>query len=346
MHNEDLTDYYEDKDIRDIEFSSEELDRCEKEVTEILEKLDNPQKTTDNNNTNGIKSTVRMITDSAALYKPLSAEKEKRLLHECVKYKNNEAKDALVLHNQRYVLYIAKKYYLNNKNVPLEDIYQNAIMGLLLAIDKYDESKGYKLLTYATANIRLMALRSIYMNKSISITDNTASMLVRWERLIEKREIEYGRPLTSEEKDNLALKEIRGCNCKKTLNLMKRAQQTLQAKSLNTPAKVDDGTGSEIIEYITENSPGEAPENMEDLIIKKLARKKVREALEKENFLNDREKLIVWRAFLTDEDESAKKDIACALNLSTERVRQIQREALAKLSEDDELWEAYNSLFE
>lgn len=70
-----------------------------------------------------------------------------------------EARNQIIIHNQKLVLSIAKRY--RGRSLPLEDLIQEGNLGLIVAIDKFDPTKGFKLSTYATWWIRQAIVRAI-----------------------------------------------------------------------------------------------------------------------------------------------------------------------------------------
>lgn len=77
---------------------------------------------------------------------PLTTEEEKMLLQQMADG-DLEAKARLIEHNMRLVAHVAKKYYSPNEDP--EDLLSIGTIGLLKAVDTYDGTKGYKLVTYA-----------------------------------------------------------------------------------------------------------------------------------------------------------------------------------------------------
>jgi len=100
---------------------------------------------------------------------PLSPEKEKEYLEKFQKTRDLEARNILVKHNLRLVVYIAKKYVNYPDN---EDLISIGTMGLIKAINTFDASKGSALVTYASRCIEneiLMTMRS-YRKRSQDVS--------------------------------------------------------------------------------------------------------------------------------------------------------------------------------
>ncbi len=128
---------------------------------------------------NDFTETVRVYYDDLKKYKPLTKAKERRLLKKCKKG-NLKAKNEILEANLRFVFDIAKHY--TGRGVPISELISDGNMGLLRAIDKFDETKDVKFISYAVWWIRQAMLESIKKRNSISFveiepnTDNDASM--------------------------------------------------------------------------------------------------------------------------------------------------------------------------
>lgn len=106
--------------------------------------------------------------------KPLSTKDEAEILKQC-KAGDKAARDRLIEHNLRLVAHIVKKYNSNERDT--DDLISIGTIGLIKAIDTFDESKGIRLATYASRcidNELLMMLRSgkkqakeVYLYESI-----------------------------------------------------------------------------------------------------------------------------------------------------------------------------------
>ena len=90
---------------------------------------------------------VHYLNGGPGLPPPLTPEEEKALLARMADG-DPAARDALITHNLRLVVYLAKKY--ENTGVPAEDMISIGTIGLIKAIDSFDPSKGTRLATYAS----------------------------------------------------------------------------------------------------------------------------------------------------------------------------------------------------
>ena len=128
---------------------------------------------------NDFTETVRVYYDDLKKYKPLTKAKERRLLKKCKKG-NLKAKNEILEANLRFVFDIAKHY--TGRGVPISELISDGNMGLLRAIEKFDESKDVKFISYAVWWIRQAMLESIKKRNTINFveiepnTDNDSSI--------------------------------------------------------------------------------------------------------------------------------------------------------------------------
>ena len=97
---------------------------------------------------NDFNTTVQTYYTNLKKYKPISREKEKELF-KLIKNNNIEAKNELLESHLKFVFNVAKKY--KGKGVPLEDLISEGNMGLTKAIEKFDDEKGVKFISYAVS---------------------------------------------------------------------------------------------------------------------------------------------------------------------------------------------------
>lgn len=108
---------------------------------------------------NDVDNIVMYICGNESLPSPLEPEEEEILLEELAN-NNKQAKEKLIEHNLRLVVYIAKKF--ENSGLNIEDLFSIGAIGLIKAVQTYDNDKKIKLATYASRCIEneiLMQLR-------------------------------------------------------------------------------------------------------------------------------------------------------------------------------------------
>jgi RNA polymerase primary sigma factor len=251
---------------------------------------------------------------------PLLTREDEVRLSKRIEAGDKRAKEELAEANLRLVVSIAKKY--RGCGLPFLDLIQEGNLGLMKAIEKFDYKKGYKFSTYATWWIRQAILRAI-TNRSRTIRVPThINELIRKIYQVERNYLkEYGEPPTSE---NLA-NEL-----ETTVENIIKAKKTAQSMtSLDMPVGYDED-GSVLGDFI-EDQTVESPERetFEHLLVQELEK-----ALDER--LTEREKRIIeLRYGLNDYQPRTLDEVGVEFGISRERVRQIQKEALAKLQNSD-----------
>jgi RNA polymerase primary sigma factor len=117
---------------------------------------------------NDFTSTVRTYYDELKKYKPLSKTRERRLLKQC-KRGDLKAKNELLEANLKFVFDIAKKY--TGRGVSIGELISEGNMGLIKAVEKFDESQDVKFISYAVWWVRHAMLDAIKRNKIIKYVE-------------------------------------------------------------------------------------------------------------------------------------------------------------------------------
>ena len=113
---------------------------------------------------NDFSRTTQLYYDELKKYKPLTKAKEKRLLR-LSRNGNLNAKNKLLEANLKFVFDIAKHY--TGRGLPISDLISEGNMGLLKAVDKFDESRDVKFISYAVWWIKQSITDAIRRNKLI-----------------------------------------------------------------------------------------------------------------------------------------------------------------------------------
>lgn len=118
-----------------------------------------------NQHINDFTDNVRIYYKELNKYKPITKEEEDKLIRE---YKNGSltAKNKLIECNLRFVFDIARRY--TGRGVPISDLISDGNVGLIRALDKFDETKNVKFISYAVWWIKQAMLESIKKNKLFS----------------------------------------------------------------------------------------------------------------------------------------------------------------------------------
>ena len=254
---------------------------------------------------------LREINETALL----TADEEKTLAYLIAKG-DTEARDQMVRANLRLVVNIARGY--TGKGLALQDLIEEGNLGLLRAVEGFDPSMNTRFSTYASYWIKQSIKRALVNTaKTIRIPAYMVELLSKWRRATNQLHDEYGRPPTHEE-----IAQFLGLP-KKKLSIIKKA-----IRVYNSVPQNDQTEAGWSIDEMLMDGRGKSPDNemveTDDL-------KQVLHLLDK---MDPREASVLRMRFgLNDEEPKTLKEIGECLGLTRERVRQIESEALAKLSE-------------
>jgi RNA polymerase primary sigma factor len=258
-----------------------------------------------------IESYLREINETPLL----KAEEEKQLAYR-IEDGDNEARDHLVRANLRLVVNIARSY--QGKGLALQDLIAEGNLGLLRAVEGYDPSMNTRFSTYASFWIKQSMKRAVVNTaKTVRLPAYMVQLLTEWRRAAARLHEELGRTATEDEIANrLKLP-------KKKLNIIKKAIRIYNA---GPQGEVED-TGWSIDDLAMDNlshTPDAQMMHSDDL----------HQVLHLLDSLEDREATVLRLRFgLNGQEPMTLKEIGGCLDLTRERVRQIEREALGKLHE-------------
>jgi RNA polymerase primary sigma factor len=245
----------------------------------------------------------------------LNAEEERQLAYR-IETGDKAARERMVRANLRLVVNIARSY--TGKGLGLQDLIEEGNLGLLRAVEGFDPGMNTRFSTYASYWIKQSIKRALVNTaKTIRIPAYMVELLAKWRRATARLQDELSRPPTHEEvARELGLPKKKLAIIKKAIRVYNSAPQTDQADQ-----------GWSIDEMLMDShvkTPDTELVEADDL-------HHVLDMLQK---MDQREATVLRMRFgLDDEQPRTLKEIGERLGLTRERVRQIESEALHKLSE-------------
>jgi RNA polymerase primary sigma factor len=244
------------------------------------------------------------------LIEPLSPQEEISLAQKA-KAGDTVAYQKLVTHNLRFVVAMAKKF--QGQGVPFEDLINEGNLGLIRAVRTFDETRGFKFISYAvwwiTQRIRTAIQKT---GRVVRLPSHITESIGKLYRKSLELEQEYEREPSTEE-----LAEISDTTIKWIEDLV---------KAYSGPVSLEDSSIEDrpLIEYLTSSDPRPEMQLMQDSLKNEISN------LVKT--LKIRESQVLTEYYgLGEDDPKTLEQIGEILNLSSERVRQIKERALQRL---------------
>ena len=226
------------------------------------------------------------------------------------------AKDMLVKSNLRFVVNVAKRY--QNQGLPLADLISEGNIGLINAIDRYDVDKGYHFISYAVWWIRQAILKAICeKSRMIRLPLNRANELVQIEKA--RKIVNNGSNEENEIREIARMLDMDSAHVADLVNISR------DLVSLETP--VFNERDSSVLGDFIENDKYKTPD---DYVIEQSLKDDINPIL---LTLTEKEREVVqYRFGLNGRRAMSLKEIGDRFKLTKERIRQIEKNALKRLS--------------
>lgn len=244
----------------------------------------------------------------------LSADYEKEL---AIKISEGDlkAKELFIESNLRFVVSIAKKYI--DKGLPLLDLIQEGNMGLMAAVDRFDVERGFRFSTYASSWIKQFILRAIAnTGRNIRIPVHIYEKVNKYRKTVVNLEKTLNRTPTNEE----VAKEME-ISVQEAIKLNK-----LQNDTISINALIGDNEETELESLIS--TKDEAPE---ELALKENLKIEIKELFEKCNLKEREKEVLILRFGLNNTTPMTLEEVGKKYNLTRERVRQIESNAIKRI---------------
>lgn len=226
---------------------------------------------------------------------------------------DKKALEKLTKANLRFVVSVAKQY--QNQGLSLPDLINEGNLGLIKAAKKFDETKGFKFISYAVWWIRQSIMQALAEHSRIvRLPLNQIGSANKINRILHKFEQENERhPSIDEIADEIDIPE------EKIIDVLK-----INSRHISVDAPLSESNNGNILDILP-NSEESAVDN--ELVIQSL-REEISGALQ---ILNERERNVIMAFYGINQQEATLEEIGRRYGLTRERVRQIREKAIRKL---------------
>lgn len=244
--------------------------------------------------------------------KLISVEEEVELAQR-IRQGDEEARNRLVQANLRFVVSVAKQY--QNQGLSLPDLINEGNIGLVKAADKFDETRGFKFISYAVWWIRQSILQALAeQSRIVRLPLNQVGSLNKITKALSQFEQLHQRKPSAEE-----LAEVLDIPTDKIAEALK-----MPGRHVSVDAPFADGEDNSLLDVMVNE---DAPNADRGLLNESLATEidRVLEAL------SEREREIIRKCFGIGVPEMTLEEIGDEFGLTRERVRQIREKAIQRL---------------
>ena len=242
----------------------------------------------------------------------VSVEEEIELARK-IKKGDVKALEKLTKANLRFVVSVAKQY--QNQGLSLPDLINEGNLGLIKAAKKYDETRGFKFISYAVWWIRQSIMQAISeQSRIVRVPINQMGVMHKMRKVVQQFEQEYQRfPSIDEIAEQIDLPK------EKIVEIMSMITKKI---SMDAPISTnDDGNLLDVLP--NKNSPSADEDLLEEGLKKEIERLLVS--------LSEREQIILRGYFGINQREMSLEEIGEQTGLTRERVRQLKEKAIKRL---------------
>jgi len=264
-------------------------------------------------------------TNSISLYLkeidriPLLKRDEELLLSEKASKGEKEAKEKLIVSNLRFVVSIAKKY--QGYGIPLSDLISEGNLGLITALNKFDYKKGFHFISYAIWWIKQSIMKAISeKSRMVRLPMNRMHELSDIWKFIEEYSQKNGKRPTD---------EMISAHLSIDKSEIKKMMEMSQGHSSLEEIFMEDENSQSNDEFVTDSLFVETDNHPEDIVMKSALQENIDKLLSR---LPQRErKILEYRFGLHGEEPQSLSSIGEKLNLTKERIRQIEQWAINQI---------------
>jgi RNA polymerase primary sigma factor len=237
-------------------------------------------------------------------------------LAQAIKKGDKEALDKLTRANLRFVVSVAKQY--QNQGLSLPDLINEGNLGLIKAAEKFDETRGFKFISYAVWWIRQSILQALAeQSRIVRLPLNQVGSLNKINKAFQKFEQENERRPSAEE----LAKEL-DVPVEKVSDSLK-----VSGRHVSMDAPFVEGEDNSLLDVLVNDDAPDADKTL----MKESLQKEIERAL---STLTERESDIIKMFFGIGCQEMTLEEIGDKFQLTRERVRQIKEKAIRRLRQD------------